>query len=239
MTRGRSGGIVDPDGRPAAASAEESTIVRLVIHEFLSFDGVMQGPGGPDEDRAGGFDRGGWIAPFAAQPRWGQVVSDWFARADALLLGRSTYDMMHPYWSQVDDPDNPVGIALNSLPKYVVSSTLTGPAWHNTTVLPGDVVAEVERLKAAGDGELQVHGSWRLARTLHRAGLVDEYRLIRFPVAVGAGKRLFDADDPATGFRVVAASILDEGTTYHALQPAPFRTGGLDVVDGREVVLEE
>ncbi|KAA9158986.1 dihydrofolate reductase family protein [Microbacterium lushaniae] len=212
--------------------------MRLVIHEFLSFDGVMQSPGGSDEDRTDGFDRGGWIVPFAAQPEWGQVVSDWFARADALLLGRSTYDMMHPYWSQVDDPGNSVGIALNSLPKYVVSSTLTDPAWQNTTVLNGDVVAEVEHLKRAGDGELQVHGSWRLARTLHRAGLVDEYRLLRFPVAAGAGKRLFDGDDPATGFRVVAASVLDGGTTYHALQPEPFRTGELDVVDGREVLLE-
>ncbi|WP_347976832.1 dihydrofolate reductase family protein [Microbacterium sp. ProA8] len=212
--------------------------MQLIVNEFLSLDGVMQGPGGAEEDPSGGFDRGGWIVPFAAQPKWGEVVSGWFSRAEAILLGRSTYDMMHPYWSQVDDPENSVGIALNSLPKYVVSSTLAGPSWRGTQVLSGDPLQEIRRLKEIPGGELQVHGSWRLARTLHEAGLVDEYRLLVFPVVVGTGKRLFDTGGPATGLTVRECSTLDEGTVSYVLTPTEYRRGGLAVVDGREVLLD-
>ncbi|MFC4554980.1 dihydrofolate reductase family protein [Georgenia faecalis] len=212
--------------------------MRLVVHEFLSLDGVMQGPGGPTEDTSGGFTRGGWIVPFAAAPEWGAAVTGWFAQADAILLGRTTYEMMYPYWSAVTDPDNSVATALNALPKYVVSSTLGNADWAGSTILSGDAVEAVTRLKAAPGEELQLHGSWRLARTLHNAGLVDEYRLLVFPVVVGEGKRLFGERGPATGLEVRDARILDGGTTSLQLGPAPFGQGGLEVVEGREVLVD-
>jgi dihydrofolate reductase len=212
--------------------------MKLIVHEFLSLDGVMQGPGGIDEDRRNEFTRGGWIVPFASAPGWGEIVSGWFERADAILLGRSTYDMMFPYWSQVTDPDNPVAAALNSLPKYVVSTSSAALEWAHSRRVQGDLVEQVSALKDSGEGELQVHGSWRLARSLHDAGLVDEYRLLHFPVCVGDGKRLFPEHGRATGFEVVRSEIVDGGTTYLELRPRPFATGGLDVVDGKEVLLD-
>lgn len=212
--------------------------MKLVVNEFLSLDGVMQGPGGPGEDPSSGFKSGGWIVPFAAEPGWGEAVSGWFAKADAILLGRSTYDMMYPYWSQVTDPENSVGTALNTLPKLVVSSQGHQPAWNNTTIVGGDPVEQVGRLKERPGGELQLHGSWQLARTLHEAGLIDEYRLLIFPVVVGEGKRLFESGAPPVGFSVVEASIVDTGTVYLELARSDYRRGDLDVVDGKEVLLD-
>lgn len=123
----------------------------------------------------------------------GEIVDSWFDRAQAILLGRTTYTMMQAYWTQVTDPDDVVAAALNGLPKYVASSTLRDPDWHHTSVLSGEVLAVVRRLEERPGGELQVHGSWELARSLHEAGLVGEYRLLVFPVCVGTGKRLFTA----------------------------------------------
>jgi dihydrofolate reductase len=212
--------------------------MKLVLHEFLTLDGVMQGPGHIEEDRSGGFDRGGWIVPFAADEGYGAVVEGWFGRAEAFLLGRTTYEMMYSYWSQVTDPDSGVATALNHLPKHVVSSTLEDPKWNTATVLTGDLVQAVAGLKARDGGELQVHGSWRLARSLHEAGLFDEYRLLIVPVCVGAGKRLFPDNGPSTGFTVVESRSLDSGAVYLALRPAPYERGGLDVAGGKEVLTQ-
>lgn len=212
--------------------------MKLVLNEFLTLDGVMQAPGDIEEDRSNGFDRGGWIVPFAADEGYGAVVESWFARAEAFLLGRSTYQMMYSYWSQVTDPDNGVATALNNLPKHVVSSTPLDPEWNGATVLTGDLVEAVAGLKARDGGELQVHGSWRLVRSLHEAGLIDEYRLLIFPVCVGAGKRLFPDNGPSTGFTVVESRSVDAGTVYLALRPAPYRRGGLDVAGGKEVLTQ-
>lgn len=209
--------------------------MRLVVHEFLTLDGVMQSPGGADEDPSGAFKRGGWIVPLADEGM-GEIVSKWFKRADAILLGRTTYTAMEGYWSQVDDPDNAVGLALNNLPKYLVSSTIDRPAWHNTTVLKDNPLKSIAELKAKPGGELQVHGSWQLARALQSAGLVDEYRLLIFPVTVGAGKRLFDDASPANGFRVLTAGTTPGGAAHLVVEPQPFATGELEVVDGRESV---
>jgi dihydrofolate reductase len=212
--------------------------MKLVVHEFLTLDGVMQGPGGVDEDPSNGFDRGGWIVPFTDDEGFGTVVDSWFQKVDTFLLGRSTYEMMHTYWVQVTDPDNPVAVKLNNLPKVVASSTLRDPEWKATTVLDGDPVEAVAALKARDGGELQVHGSWQLANALHKAGLVDEYRLLIFPVCVGSGKRLFE-DGPATGFTVAESRTLGNGTAYLVLRPAPFAQGGFEVVDGKGVVADE
>jgi len=211
--------------------------VKLTLHSFLTVDGVMQGPGGADEDTSGGFDRGGWLVPHVDKD-FGEIVDAWFERADAFLLGRTTYELMEAFWTQVDDPDNLVGVKLNGLPKFIVSSTLRDPSWNDSTVLSGDTIAEVTRLKQRSGGELQVHGSWRLARTLHEAGLVDEYRLLVFPVCVGQGKRLFTDGAPATGFTLVDSRVTSTGVLYSALQPAPFDVGRVEVAEGMDATPE-
>lgn len=209
--------------------------MRIVVHEFLTLDGVMQGPGSPDEDTSGGFAHGGWMIPFSELAGWGEVVDGWFSRTSAVLFGRTTYDVMAAYWTQVTDPGNRVAAVLNFAPKYVVSSTLTSPDWSNTQVLGDDWRDRLALLKATGEGELQVHGSWRLASALHAAGLVDEYRLLVFPVTLGAGKRLFTDDAGPSGFDVARAEVLDETVVYLVLRPAPFGQGEFAVEDGGEV----
>lgn len=211
--------------------------MRLTVHTFLTLDGVMQGPGGADEDTTGGFTHGGWVVPFVDET-FGEIVDRWFSRAGAILFGRTTFDMMRSFWPQVSDPDDAAATALNTLPKYVVSSTLTDPDWGDTTVLTGDPVAAVAALKEQPGAELQVHGSARLAQTLHAAGLVDEYRLLVFPVTVGAGKRLFTPQAPASGFSLTESRTTLAGCVYSVLTPAPFRTGGIVVEDGREVLTD-
>jgi len=195
--------------------------MRLTVNTFLSMDGVMQGPGGLDEDPSNGFDRGGWLVPLADE-EMDQLVSGWFRQADALLLGRTTYEMMQPYWELVTDPSDQVADSLNHLPKYLVSSTVTEPTWHNTTVISGDVVRTVAELKAQGHGELQVHGSYQLARALYDANLVDEYRLLFFPVVVGAGKHLFENGAAPSSFMVTGSHVTKSGVVALSLLPRPF-----------------
>jgi dihydrofolate reductase len=207
--------------------------MRLTLHTFLTLDGVMQGPGGADEDTSGGFERGGWLVPYV-DVGFGEVVDGWFRQADAILLGRTTYDLMFPYWSQVPDSENIAAEKLNGLPKYVASRTLTDPRWQHTTVLDGDVLEQVRALKEQPGRELQVHGSCGLARGLHAAGLIDEYRLLVFPVVVGQGKRLFTDGMPASGFIVTETRMTTAGVAYSALTPTPFITG--HVLDAQETV---
>ncbi|WP_433157095.1 dihydrofolate reductase family protein [Kribbella sp. CA-247076] len=219
--------------------------MELSVNTFVSLDGVMQGPGGPDEDRSNGFEQGGWLVPHAGE---GQLdpVDGWFREADAILLGRSTFEMMRTFWSQVTvEPDNIVSTALNTWKKYVVSNTLSDEdaAWGDTTVLRGDdIVEQVRRLKEQPGRELQVHGSWQLARTLHDAGLVDTYRLIQFPVVVGDGKRLFaDGAVPST-YKITSGEVLTGGSGVVSLTLrqegfGSIGTGDIIVEDGKEVLL--
>ncbi|MBM0276288.1 dihydrofolate reductase family protein [Micromonospora tarensis] len=172
----------------------------LSVNVFVSLDGIMQGPGAPDEDRSGGFDRGGWLVPHASV-HTNEVVQSWFQEADAFLFGRTSYALLGGYWPQVTAPDDLIASKLNTLPKYVVSTTLTDRQadWNPTTILRTGIVDTVRRLKELPGKELQVHGSWQLVQTLHQAGLVDLYRLLQYPVVVGTGKRLFpDGSAPAT-----------------------------------------
>ncbi len=212
--------------------------MRLCVHEFVTLDGVMQGPGGPDEDRSNGFDRGGWLVPYADDD-FGRIVDGWFADAEAILLGRSTYSMMQPYWSEVTDTDDRVATVLNTFPKYVASTTLTEQTatWTNTTVLPDPVLDRVRELKDRPGGELQVHGSWQLVRSLHDAGLVDVYRLLVFPVVLGDGKRLFEPGTVPSGFLTKSSELTAAGVVSLVLEPAPLADAGTFVVeDGRETV---
>ena len=192
--------------------------MKLTITTFVSVDGVYQGPGGPDEDRSGGFDRGGWTVPLFDEAT-GEFMTEVFDKVDAFLLGRRTYEIFAAYWPKQTDPNDPIANPLNVLPKYVVSSTLGSPEWQPTTVVSGDVPAEVAKLKAMPGRELQVHGSGALARTLLENDLVDEWRLLTFPVIVGAGKRLFPDAGVATGLRLVESRTTGSGVAIHVYQP--------------------
>lgn len=214
--------------------------MKLSLNTFVSLDGVMQGPGGPDEDTSGGFTRGGWVIPHVDED-FGRIVDEeWFAHADAVLLGHSTFEMMRTYWSAYPNQDELVAKVLNTYPKYLVSTTLTDEqaAWGPTTVLRDDVVEQVRALKERPGRELQVHGSWQLAQTLHNAGLVDVYRLLVFPVVVGAGKRLFDDTTRPSAFRTVARTSTAAGASHLVLEPADFTRGDLGIVDGEALISE-
>ena len=192
--------------------------MQLTITTFLSVDGVYQGPGGPDEDRSGGFDRGGWLVPHFDEAT-GQFMHDVFEKVDAFLLGRRTYEIFAASWPKVTDPQDPIASRLNTLPKYVVSTTLGSAGWQNSTIVSGDIAAEVARLKKMPGRELQVHGSGMLVRTLLENDLVDELRLLVFPVIVGAGRRLFPDAGLATGLRLVDSRTAGSGTAIHVYQP--------------------
>lgn len=205
--------------------------MRLVVHEFTTLDGVIQGPGGPDEDPSGGFLHGGWGVPYF-DDEVGSIVDSWFRRTEAVLFGRTTYAIMHAYWPLVTDPDDRVARVLNTVPKHVVSSTLTAVDWDGARLVSGDPLSAIQELKAAPGGELQVHGCAELARSLLAAHLVDELRLLTFPISVGAGKRLFPSDAAPSGFRALESRGLGNGATYVALEPEPFRTGEFVVDEG-------
>ena len=216
--------------------------MELSVNTFVSIDGVMQGPGGVEEDPSDGFRSGGWLVPQSGD---GQLnpVEGWFRRADAILLGRNTFEMMRTYWSQVTDADNLVATALNTWTKYVVSDTLSDAdaAWGPTTVLRGDFIAQIRELKTQAGGELQVHGSWRLARALHDAGLVDVYRLLQVPVVVGEGKRLFASGAVPSTYRMTAVETLTGGggavaLTLRTSEFASTGAGEFVVRDGREEI---
>ncbi len=187
--------------------------MRLTMTMFQTLDGVVQGPGGPAEDTTGGFRHGGWLVPFF-DGAMAETVGGWFGRADAFLLGRGTYDIFAAAWPNSTDPSDPVATALNSLPKYVASRGRPQLLWANSTLLEGEAADAVDGLRARPGRELQVHGSPGLAQTLLRHRLVDELRLITFPVVLGTGKRLF-------GEGAVPTSMLLTGP------PTPTSTGAV------------
>ena len=184
----------------------------------VSVDGVMQGLGGPEEDRRGGFERGGWALPLF-DDEGGAYVGEVFQRADAFLFGRRTYDIFAGYWGVMTDSDNPIAAALNTRPKYVASNTLTDTQWADTTVLSGDVAAAIGELKARPAGELQVHGSGNLVRWLFGSQLVDEMTLLTYPMVVGQGTRLFPATGPDTALEVVDSRATPSGVTIQVYRP--------------------
>ena len=199
--------------------------MKLTIQTFLTLDGVMQAPGGPEEDQDGQFPHGGWGFPFGDED-FGASVTEWMSRSDAVLLGRKTYDIFASYWPKQTDPDNPIATALNTLPKYVASTTLSSADWQNTTILSGDVVAEVAKLKEQPGRELQVHGSGQLAQTLIDHDLVDEYRLLTFPVHLGSGKKLFRDGARAAALRLTSTSSTSTGVIIATYEPdGPARYG--------------
>ena len=156
----------------------------------------------------------------------GEVISEAFGQADCFLLGRRTYEIFAASWPNFPDKDNPVASRLNTLPKYVVSTTLANTEWQPTTVIRGDVAAEVAKLKDRHEGEIQVHGSAALAQTLHARGLIDEYRIFIEPVVLGTGKRLFEPGSTPTALQLVETKPMDKGSVLAIYRPAGKPTHG-------------
>jgi dihydrofolate reductase len=193
--------------------------MKLTTITMVTVDGVMQGLGGADEDRRGGFERGGWVAPLF-DDEGGTFLNQVYQRADAFLFGRRTYEIFAGSWGTWDDPgDSAIWTALNTRPKYVASTTLTEPRWENTTVLSGDVAAAIGELKAKPAGELQVHGSGNLVRWLFDNQLVDEITLLVCPVVVGQGTRLFPDTGPDTALDLVESRATPKGVTIQVYRP--------------------
>lgn len=192
--------------------------MKLTTITHVSVDGVMQGLGGPEEDRRSGFERGGWALPLFSD-EGAAFVNQVFERAAAFLFGRRTYEIFAPYWGAMDLGSGPIADALNTKPKYVASTTLTEPQWADTTVLSGDVPEAIGELKAKPSGELQVHGSGALIRWLLDNHLVDEITLITYPVVIGQGRRLFPDIGPDMALDLVDSRTFPKGITIQVYRP--------------------
>ncbi|WP_433461799.1 dihydrofolate reductase family protein [Spirillospora sp. CA-128828] len=198
--------------------------MKITLTEFVTLDGVSQGPGSPDEDTSDGFTHGGWLVPHM-DATFVQRASDWLDLADGLLLGRRTYEAFARDWPKITDPADPFAERMNTLPKYVASNTLTEGTWHPTTVLKGDPVQMVAELKARPGRELQIHGSARLGDALLLAGLIDTLRLVVAPTVLRTGRRLLTGPGAPSGLRLVhheatptGLLLLEYETTGQALQ---------------------
>jgi dihydrofolate reductase len=208
---------------------------KLVVGTFLTLDGVMQAPGGPDEDRDGGFQHGGWLVPYFDE-KFGEIMTEWTKRAGAFLLGRKTYEIFAGSWPKSTDPADEIATALNTRPKFVASRTLNGVNWNNSRLLKGDVAGEVAKLKVQEGGEIQVHGSGNLLQTLLKHNLVDTLRIWQFPVVIGTGKRLFGEGTVPGSFQLVETQQTATGAVLHVYE----RAGGLkygEVEVGQETVI--
>ena len=192
----------------------------IVVQEFMTLDGVIQGPGGADEDREGGFDRGGWQQDFDL----GDTIYDWESRTEGLLLGRKTYDIWSNAWAAWDE--NAPGFMgeftrrYNRVPKYVASRTLTELGWKNSELLGDDVPGAVQELREQPGGEIRVWGSANLIRTLAEHNLVDEYRLLVYPVVLGTGKKLFPDGFASTKLALVDSFAFESGVVKNIYRPA-------------------
>jgi dihydrofolate reductase len=198
--------------------------MKLTASMMLTVDGVYQGPGGPDEDRRGGFERGGWTAAHADEAMW-PFLTSWFERADALLLGRTTWDIWAAYWPHHDGGD-PVSHGINVLPKYVPSTTLKDPTWQNTRVIDGDVEAAVRELKAKPGRDLLLQGSGVLLRWLLEHDLVDELNLVIYPVVLGDGLRLFPEQGQTHRLKLLDSTTTSSGAMIQRYRPAGRATFG-------------
>ena len=188
----------------------------LVVSTFLTLDGVMQAPGGPEEDPSGGFEHGGWSFGYWDE-QMQEVMGESMSKPFDLVLGRKTYEIFAAHWPHSDDPGAEV---LNGATKHVASTTFTELEWENSKLIEGEVLEGVRALKEQDGPELQVHGSANLIQTLLEHGLVDEFRLMVFPVVLGTGKRLFEGGAVPAGLEVTSSKVSSTGVIM-----ATYRTG--------------
>jgi dihydrofolate reductase len=191
---------------------------KLVVTTFVSLDGVMQAPGGAGEDPSGGFAHEGWVVPFFDEAL-GEQVSEWFVGAEDFLLGRTTYDIFYASWPKMLS-DDPVSQGLNFKPKHVASRTLTSVEWETADLLGDDVPGAIRALKEKDGGELQVHGSAGLIQTLLAEDLIDELRLMVFPVVLAQGKRLFGDGAVPRAWRLTSSRTSPSGVVMAAYERA-------------------
>jgi dihydrofolate reductase len=213
-------GALVPQGEPTPSAVEKLTtppkgepkLGRIVVSDNISLDGVIQDPAGDE-----GFERGGWVGLIKDRPGVNKLALDEALGAEALLLGRRSYEWFAARWPS---RSGELADRLNSLPKYVVSSTLEDPEWSNSTVLEGDAASEVSRLKQELDGEIVVPASFQLVRTLLDHNLVDELRLRIYPVVLGDGARLFGQTSDSRSLRLVDTETIDGDIAYLTYEPA-------------------
>jgi dihydrofolate reductase len=193
---------------------------KLVVDEFLTLDGVMQAPGGADEDRTGGFEHGGWQQPYF-DDIGAETVTKGIAETGGLVLGRKTYEIFAAYWPTAPEEERGIADPLNTMPKYVASRTLRGPlAWNNSTLISGDVAESVRELKQQSGKDLHVIGSGNLVHTLIANDLIDEYRLMFHPVVLGSGARLFREGNPRRPLALIEANTSTTGVLIASYRPA-------------------
>jgi dihydrofolate reductase len=193
---------------------------KVIVDEFMTLDGVVQAPGGAEEDPEGGFEHGGWQMPYFDEVS-GKTVTEDIAGAGGFLLGRRTYEIFASYWPNAPDEVQDIARPLNDLPKYVASTTLTEPLeWQNSSLLEGDVADAVAALKREDGKDIRVIGSGGLVQTLMQHGLVDEYRLMIHPIVVGGGKRLFRDGGELMALRLVDSKITTTGVVIATYEPA-------------------
>lgn len=222
---------------PIVTRAHQSNLeggtMKLVLMQFITLDGVSQGPGAPEEDRSGAFDRGGWFVPFI-DDTFMQTVQKWIGSADAFLFGRQTYEAFAQHWPTQTDPSDAIAKKLNGAPKYVVSNSLREANWKSTTILSKDIPAQIAQIKRQPGREIQIHGSARLAHSLLGHGLIDEMRLVVAPVVVGQGRKLFPEGGSPLGFKLASHATTPSGLAIHIYEPAgapqydtydPIKTG--------------
>lgn len=211
---------------------------RIVVATFTSLDGVMQAPGGPQEDPTGGFAFGGWVAPHFDEAL-GQTMGEIFDRPFDLLLGRKTYDIFAAHWPYVTDPADPIAGLFNRITKYVAAHHEPKLAWANSRWLGPDTVAALRQLKSEDGPDLLVQGSSELLQALWQHGLVDEFSVLIFPVLLGRGKRLFGAGTAPSGLNLVASKTSPTGVIVAHYRPAgAVRAGDFQLPEPTEAELE-
>jgi dihydrofolate reductase len=211
---------------------------RIIVATFTSLDGVMQAPGGPQEDPTGGFPFGGWTAPHF-DAALGASMGEIFGRPFDLLLGRKTYEIFAAHWPHVSDPNDPIAGLFNRVTKYVASRSSPTLSWQNSRWLGQDIVASLQTLKGEDGADLLVQGSSELLQTLWKHGLVDEFSVLIFPVVLGQGKRLFGDGAVPVGLKLVKWQAYPTGVIVANYEPAgDVRTGDFQLAEPSEAELE-